>query len=122
MAVVPASSASSAPSMLPHRTISRSRARSSRHHTSSRISGNVRGADDAEPAQGHQRRPAIVVAREVLGERVTETHVHRALDLTHALHRVDGPPHVVRGYDPLDLTGLAIDDDELRRVAERRVD
>ena len=43
IAVVPASSASRAPSRADHATISRSSARSSRHHTSSRISGKVVG-------------------------------------------------------------------------------
>ena len=74
------------------------------------------------PAQRHQRRAAVGVAREVLGQRVAEAHVHRALDLADALQRVDRAPDVVRGDDPLDVTRLAIEDDELRRVAERGVD
>ncbi len=43
IAVVPASSASRAPSIADHRIISRSRAASSRHQTSSRISRKVLG-------------------------------------------------------------------------------
>ena len=43
IAVVPRSSASSAPSIADHLIISRSRAQSSRHHTSSRISWKLCG-------------------------------------------------------------------------------
>ena len=62
---------------------------------------NVLGPDDAEAAQRHVRRPAVVVAREVFGERVAEAHVHRALDLADALQRVDRPADVVHGDDAL---------------------
>ena len=80
---------------------------------------HVLGPDDAEPAQRVERRPAVGVAREVLGERVAEAHVHRAFDLADALQRVHGPADVVRRDDALDRARLAVDDDELRRVAER---
>jgi hypothetical protein len=42
---------------------------------------------------------------ELLGERVAEAHVHAALDLTLAQHRVHRTAHVVGGDDPLDGTG-----------------
>ena len=48
--------------------------------------------------------------------------MHRALDLPLAQERVHGAPDVVRGDDPVDRAGLAVDDDQLRRVPERRVD
>ena len=48
--------------------------------------------------------------------------MHAAFDLALAQQRVDGLADVVDGDDPLDVAGLAIDDDELRRVAERGVD
>ncbi len=83
---------------------------------------NVLRANDAEAAQRHQRRAAVGIAREVLGECVAEAHVHGALDLPNALHRVDRAPHIVGGDHPLDVTGFPIDDDELRRVAECGMD
>ena len=43
-----------------------------------------------------------LVGGEVLGERVAEAHVHRALDLALAQQRVDGPADVVDGDDLLD--------------------
>ena len=45
-----------------------------------------------------------------------------ALDLTDALQRVHRAADVVRGDDPLDVARLAVDDHELRGVAERGVD
>ena len=49
-----------------------------------------------------RRAAGLGVGREVLGERVAEAHVHRALDLALAQQRVDRPADVVRGDDPLD--------------------
>ena len=55
-------------------------------------------------------------------ERVAEAHVHAALDLPLAQHRVHGLADVVHGDDPLDLARLAVDDRELGGVAEGGVD
>ena len=84
--------------------------------------GDVLGPQDAELPQGRERRERrLRVGREVLAEGVAETHVHTSLDLPGAQLRVDRPPDVVDGDDPLDLGGVAVDDDELGRVAERRM-
>ena len=84
---------------------------------------HVLGPQDAERAQRHVGGEAgLGVGREVLGERVAEAHVHRALDLALAQHRVDGPADVVDGDDLVDGLGLAVDHHELGGVAERRVD
>ena len=45
-------------------------------------------------------KPVCGIGREVLGERVAETHVHAALDLALAQHRVHRPADVVGGDAP----------------------
>ena len=74
MAVVPHSSASSAPSMADHRIISRSRAASRRHQTCSRISMKSVGEPGRRRHAPRQRRVEVVVAADepgTVGRRVT---------------------------------------------------
>ena len=83
---------------------------------------HVLGPQDAELAQGHGRGSGLVVGGEVLGEGVAEAHVDGADHLALAQQRVHRPADVVGGDDPLDVAGVAVHDDELGGVAERRVD
>ena len=78
--------------------------------------------DDPETAQRHVRGTPLFVGGEVLGEGVAEPHVHRPLDLTFAQQGVHGPADVVDRQHPVDLAGIPVDDDELGRVGEHRMD
>ena len=85
--------------------------------------GHVLGTDDAEVSQlGRRREPGLGVVRELLSERVAEAHVHAALDLALAQHRVDGPAHVVHRNHTVDVSGVPVHHHHLCRIAERRVD
>ena len=59
--------------------------------------------------------------RELLGERVAQTHVHAAFDLAFAQQRIHRPAHIVHRDNTLDEAGAAIDNRHLRRVAKRCV-
>ena len=84
---------------------------------------HVLRAQDAERAQRHVGGEAgRGIARELLGERVAEAHVHAALDLALAQQRVDRLADVVDGDHAHDVAGVAVDLDHLRRVPEGRVD
>ena len=63
--------------------------------------GHVLGAQDADLAQLEGHRHAVL-ARKLLGQRVAEPHVHRALDLRLALLRVHRAADVVGGDHLLD--------------------
>src|SRR6266542_1121803 len=80
---------------------------------------HVLGAQDAEVAE-LERDGHPVLAGELLGQRVAEAHVHRALDLRLALLRVDGAADIMRGDYPLQLAG-PVEHHHLRRPAERGV-
>ena len=85
--------------------------------------GHVLGAQDAErPQRGVGGEPGVRVGRELLAQRIAETHVHAALDLADAQQRVDGPADVVDRRDTFDRPARPVDLDHLSRVPERGVD
>src|SRR5687767_9875454 len=78
--------------------------------------GHVLRGDDAQIPQGQRMRHAAS-GREVLGKRVSESHVYAPLHLFGAEPWVDGATDVVRRDDALDAA-LVVQDHQLSRIAE----